>query len=154
MGRGSSGRGGGSRGSYNPQSAARPESSATDQYGTLIRTYGDGTRSYARTETASSGSLDDEQRQWVRAMENVVRNDVRDALAAENVSTYDIDLDAGRVTAWVNVSRQASASGQARAYYDIDYTFDVTTNVRPDGTVRRYLRYRSLSLRLAGVNAY
>lgn len=129
---------------------------ANNNYGTLVHTYSSGTREYERDETVPSANMNDDQRNWIGAMSNVVQSDIRDAIAADgaNPSRIDIDLDNGRVTAWVNVSRQASPSGLAKAYYDIDYDFTVRTRIKADGTIKRDNVYKGLKLRLVGATAY
>ena len=140
----------------NPGGASRKGSSNT--YGRLVRTYPSGTKSYEKNVTLQSGKLDEDQRIEVSSlMSNVVRHDIRDALEAAGVpnpNRADIDLENDTVTVWVNVSKEASPSGLAKAYYKIDYDFQIDTDVKPTGKVKRFNNYKGVKLRLAGVNPY
>lgn len=143
-------------GAASARNTQREQTQDAARYGSLVRTYRDGTRVYERSQTATGANLNAEQQRWVRAMDNVVKADVRAALNAQGIDTtnVDIDLDTGRVTAWVQVSRTASPSGLAKAYFDIEYDFNARTSVRPNNTTREDLTYNRLRLISRGASAY
>ena len=111
----------------------------------------------------SSTNLTDDQKNLILAMNNAVNADIQQELVSQGVRQSDafsgvsdmgFNSDStsvpGTVTAFVNVSQQASPSGLAKAIYRISYDF----NIRTLSNGKQVPSYRGVKLQLVGVNPY